>query len=211
MQLIYQDQSFNVIIKRKKIKNIYFRFDSDNNLVVSANHFVSERTIEKMIKDNINSIMKMNSKAKKTRENKDYFYYLGDQYLKILDDNCNDVVLTEDEIIFKDEKSLDKYTKEKTEQIILERVEKIKQLFTYVPDVKIKIRKMKTRWGVCNYRDNIVTLNSELIKKDVSLIDYVIIHEFCHFKYHHHQQSFWEEVEKYYPYYKLARKRMKSI
>jgi len=54
-----------------------------------------------------------------------------------------------------------------------------------------------------------VTLNSSLIHKDVTLIDYVIIHELCHFKYMDHSSAFWKEVEKYYPYYKLARERLK--
>ena len=82
-------------------------------------------------------------------------------------------------------------------------------MFNDLPDFKLRIRKMKTRWGVCNKSSMSVTLNTELIHKDVTLIDYVIIHELCHFKYMNHSASFWKEVEKYYPYYKLARKRLK--
>ena len=82
-------------------------------------------------------------------------------------------------------------------------------LFEDLPKFKLRIRRMKTRWGVCNKSSMTVTLNTELIHKDVTLIDYVIIHELCHFKYMNHSESFWTEVEKYYPYYKLARKRLK--
>ena len=78
-----------------------------------------------------------------------------------------------------------------------------------IPYPIIKVRSMKTRWGVCNKSSMTVTLNTELIHKDVSLIDYVLVHELCHFKYMDHSSSFWMEVEKYYPYYKLARKRLK--
>ena len=69
---------------------------------------------------------------------------------------------------------------------------------------------MTTRWGVCNIKSMTVTLNFELIKKDVSLIDYVIIHELCHFKYMNHSNDFWREVEKYYPYHKMARKMLRE-
>ena len=34
-----------------------------------------------------------------------------------------------------------------------------------IPYPIIKVRSMKTRWGVCNRRDNSVTLNLELIKR----------------------------------------------
>ena len=69
---------------------------------------------------------------------------------------------------------------------------------------------MKTRWGVNNVTKRIITLNSELLKKDVTLIDYVIIHELCHFYEANHSNRFWMQVEKRYPYYKLARKRLRE-
>ena len=70
---------------------------------------------------------------------------------------------------------------------------------------------MKTRWGVCNRSNNTITLNSELLKKEITLLDYVIVHEMCHFKHPNHSKDFWNEVSKYYPYYKLARKKLKEV
>ena len=70
---------------------------------------------------------------------------------------------------------------------------------------------MKTRWGVCNRRDNVITLNTELLKKDIDLIDYVIIHELCHFYEANHSKKFWDLVSIYYPDYKNARKRLKEV
>ena len=69
---------------------------------------------------------------------------------------------------------------------------------------------MKTRWGVCNKKSMTVTLNLELITKDVHLIDYVIVHELSHFKHMDHSKLFWEEVGMHYPYYKQARKELNS-
>ena len=53
---------------------------------------------------------------------------------------------------------------------------------------------MKTRWGVCNRSNNTITLNSELLKKEITLLDYVIVHEMCHFKHPNHSKDFWNEV-----------------
>ena len=69
---------------------------------------------------------------------------------------------------------------------------------------------MKTRWGVNNRGNNTITLNSELLKKDIDLLDYVIIHELCHFYEANHSPRFWAWVSKYYPDYKLARKRLRG-
>ena len=94
--------------------------------------------------------------------------------------------------------------------VVSSRLERLRMQFTDLPEFRLRIRKMSTRWGVCNIKSMTVTLNSELIKKDVSLIDYVIIHELCHFKHMNHSTEFWKEVEKYYPYHKMARKMLKE-
>ena len=69
---------------------------------------------------------------------------------------------------------------------------------------------MKTRWGVCNRKDNVITLNTELIKKKVDLIDYVIIHEMAHFYEGNHSRKFWKIVEEACPRYKELRKALKK-
>lgn len=63
---------------------------------------------------------------------------------------------------------------------------------------KLMIRKIQKRWGSCTKKGNIV-LNSELIHSSVLCIDYVIIHEMCHLKHHHHGPKFWSMLAKYCP------------
>ena len=97
-----------------------------------------------------------------------------------------------------------------TKKILKEEINKVLKIMPNIPEFTLKIRKMKTRWGVCNYVKKIVTLNSELIKYERNIIDYVIIHEFCHFTYHDHSTSFWRLVSMYYPEYKKARKELRE-
>ena len=43
-----------------------------------------------------------------------------------------------------------------------------------------RIRRMKTRWGTCNPEAGRIWLNSELAKKPVSCLEYVVVHEMIH-------------------------------
>lgn len=63
---------------------------------------------------------------------------------------------------------------------------------------ELKIRKIGKRWGSCTSKGNIV-LNIDLIRVPVHCIDYVLIHEICHLKHHHHGPEFWGMLLKYCP------------
>ena len=61
---------------------------------------------------------------------------------------------------------------------------------------KVIFRKYKAQWGSCSYNGNIC-LNWKLIVAHLRVIDYVIIHELSHLKYHNHSKLFWNLVDKY--------------
>ena len=105
---------------------------------------------------------------------------------------------------------LDRFIKKYTKEYFELEVNYIKEYFNNIPDFKLRIRKMTTRWGVCNRTDKVVTLNSELIKRTKEELDYVIIHELCHFYEGNHSSRFWEHVSRYCPNYKVLRKTMKE-
>lgn len=60
-----------------------------------------------------------------------------------------------------------------------------------IDDIKIKIRKMKTRWGSCNASKKSINLNLELIKKPKICIEYVIFHELAHLIHPNHSKEFY--------------------
>ena len=62
----------------------------------------------------------------------------------------------------------------------------------------IIIRKLDKRWDSCTPKKNI-DINSDLIKAPIHCIDYVILHEVCHLKHHHHGPKFWSLLKKYCP------------
>jgi len=204
------DNQIEVVIKRKNNKNIYFRFKEDLKLYITCNIFVTKKEIEKLIEKNNAALLKMyNSQVKQNNANS-YFNYLGKKYIKVEDSSIKEITFSEEYIYYPNAKKLNKFIKDECLRIFKLEVDRCRSCFKNIPEFSLKIRNMKTRWGVCNRKDNIVTLNSELIKKDIDLIDYVIIHELCHFYEANHSKRFWNHVENYYPKYKEARKRLKE-
>lgn len=208
MYVNIDDKPTNVIIKRKSIKNVYFKWDRDN-LIVTCNNYMSQGQIEKMIKKNTKSLINLKKRTPVSDLKSNEIYYLGEKYI-VEYDGVSKTYIEGNKIISKDETELNKFLAYQCSVVFNSRLERLKIQFENLPDFRLRIRKMTTRWGVCNKSSMTVTLNSDLIKKDVSLIDYVIIHELCHFKYMNHSNEFWMEVEKYYPYHKLARRMLKE-
>ena len=206
MKLIIDDIEIDVVIQRKNIKNIYFRIKEDLKLYVSCNIMCTNSYIERLLNNNKKDILKMYNNILLKNKKKSDIYYLGNKMNYIFDNN---IFIDGLNIYGPNVESINNYLEKNSINIFKNRLDNLRIMFSDLPEFRLRVRHMKTRWGVCNKSSMTVTLNTELIHKDVTLIDYVIIHELCHFKHMNHSKSFWEEVSKYYPYYKLARKRLK--
>ena len=199
----------HVEVIRKRNKNIYFRF-KDGVMYVTCNRLVSLNEINRLIKQNEKSLLKMYEKEVKKAEKDLRFYYLGKEYTVVYDESLKGVSIDDDMIYTKNAKTLSNWLKKECERVFKEEIEKVIEDFYNIPPFSLRIRKMSTRWGVNNVTKRIITLNSELIKKDVTLIDYVIVHELCHFYEANHSKKFWYQVSLRYPDYSKARKELRS-
>ena len=211
MQITLDNKTFDLEILRKPNKNLYIRFLDAHTMIVTCNKWVSEKEIKKIIEKNKTSLLKMAAK-KEQEETKDaFFWYLGKPYTRVFDGVSKEATFARDCIIIKDDKMLNKFYAQECVRIFQSEVNRIVPYFKNIPNFSLKIRRMKTRWGVNNITKKTITLNSELLKKDLDLLDYVIIHELCHFYEANHSPRFWAHVAEYYPKYKEARRRLRSI
>jgi predicted metal-dependent hydrolase len=94
-------------------------------------------------------------------------------------------------------KNYDKFYKKYAQSYIVPRVEHYSKIMS-LSYSDIKFRKMRSRWGSCSSR-GVITLNTELIKIDKRLIDFIVVHELAHLKHMNHSKKFHSLVNEYIP------------
>ncbi|HPE15280.1 MAG TPA: SprT family zinc-dependent metalloprotease [Bacilli bacterium] len=210
MQIDIDNNIYEVVIERKNIKNMYLRIKDDLKIYITAPILITNKMIINFITNNEKYILKRINKIKEKEKNGDKFKYLG-KYYDIVYTNDKSVEFGESKVFVGKDIDIDKFYKKMAKKEFLERLDIIYQRFNKtVPYPSLKIRKMTTRWGVCNVKLKAVTLNQELIKYGYDAIDYVIVHELCHFYESNHSSKFWNKVNYYYPNYKEIRKELKD-
>jgi len=70
---------------------------------------------------------------------------------------------------------------------------------------KLFVRKMKTRWGSCNSERQTIRLNTELAKKPIECLEYMVLHELLHLIEPTHNARFQSLMKQYMPNWELRR------
>lgn len=209
MKFELNNKIYNVEIIKKNNKNTYIRVDNDLNIVVTTSYFTTKKSIEKLLIDNRYAIEKMLIRKEKEISKQNEFYYLGNKYNIVLT-NLDEVYI-DGNYIYGKKSRIDKWYERQMKELYSERLKYNYNLFEEnIPFPSLRIRTMKTRWGVCNIKTKVVTLNSLLLKYSIDKLDYVIIHELSHLVYANHSREFWNLVSKYCPKYKEIRKELKE-
>lgn len=210
MKTIINDIPIEVEIIRKSNKNIYLRVKDDLKLYITCPYLISKREIESIIEKNTYQIYEMYQRQVKISQKEEFFNYLGKSYTVVIDATRSEVGFDEEFVYSPTKEALDKFYLAKCKEIFEEEIAKCRQCFSSLPSFSLKLRKMKTRWGVCNRRAKTITLNTLLLQKDIDVIDYVVIHEMCHFFEGNHGPRFWDLVSQACPRHKELRKRLKE-
>ncbi len=149
--------------------------------------------------------------------NGENFEYLGKNYrLKVIEDHNEQVVLDRNVcyLFVKDksdfqrkEKIIQKWYRTRAYELFWELIRQ------YQPIVKrevksLRVKKMKTRWGSCNYHKAYINLNLELIKKPKESIEYVVFHELAHLIHPNHSKAFYNFLTTYMPDWKKRREKL---
>ena len=75
---------------------------------------------------------------------------------------------------------------------------------------EVRIKKMKTKWGTCNPKQQRIWLNLELAKKPLRCLEYVLIHEITHFKAKHHNEQFEFLLKSYIPQWDQCKRELNN-
>lgn len=143
--------------------------------------------------------------------NNSNFRYLGKTYDIIYTEYC-DISFGKGKVFLSKDFDIDKWYKKEAKILFQDHLDKMYHSFSKkIPYPDLKIRKMTTRWGVCNTKTKTITLNLELMKREEKYLDYVIIHELSHLIHANHSPKFWNLVEENYPNYKEIKKQMKDF
>jgi predicted metal-dependent hydrolase len=66
---------------------------------------------------------------------------------------------------------------------------------------KIDVRELGHRWASCSPKGNLA-FHWKCMMAPPTIIDYIIVHELCHFHHLDHTEAFWNEVDKVMPKFK---------
>lgn len=212
MRLKIENDEYDIIIEKKRTnKNTYIRVKPDLKIYITTNIFATNNYLKNLLEKNYSSIVKMIEKEKIKLANNSDFHYLGKRYNIIYTEYC-DLSFGADKVFLNKDLDLDKWYKKQAKIVFKEHLDKIYSIFTKkIPYPDLRIRKMTTRWGVCNTKIKTITLNLELMKRDEKYLDYVIIHELSHLIHANHSPNFWKLVEENCPNYKQIKKEMKEF
>lgn len=152
-------------------------------------------------------------KYRKNHQEKQYvsgesFYYLGRQYMMIIEKGDDTVRLNHGRLKVMTSKGLrdSEYNKMLLESwlsarrsvIFLQEYRKAMKLFDYTEAPELGERSMARRWGSYT-SDGKVLLNPKLINASREAIFYVCVHELCHNKIRKHDDKFYIEMDKRIP------------
>lgn len=221
--VVAQNRDIKYTLTYKSVKNINLRIKPNGSILVSAPHHVNIKIIDEFVISKASFINSALEKFEKIKKCKPYinqyvsgecFKFLGNNLMLKVRESDKDKVYRDENILYlltkdtsnlnKKEKLVNKWYKEQMTMIYNEVARDVyKSFIKYGIEFPIiKFRKMKTRWGSCQYINKVITINSVLIQAPIDCIEYVMIHEFCHFIHHNHSKDFYSLLQVMLPDWK---------
>lgn len=219
---------FNVDIQRKKVKNINLKVYPNLEIKASVPEKMDIASIKRMIiskEEWIRNRLKIYEKQIRLTKRKyisgEDHYLNGKRYiLKVIDYNSPSVKkINAKTLVMYVRKSSSVENKEKLMNSFYKDQLSIK-INKYLPELEeiinvkssgYSIRKMKNKWGSCNYNKKTLIFNVDLAKKTDAEIKYVIIHELLHLIEKRHNDHFRELMDYYCPKWEYYQSSLNQI
>ncbi len=207
-------------IIRSNRRTISIQINSQGQVVVRAPSRASDRDISKVLTEKNDwiqkTLQKMSSKSPQIKLiTNQYIYIQGGKFSITFDPEKTTATFKTDSFVlpskgYRDD-HLHSYIKQKFFPHLKAKVVKFAQQMEVDSKIsKIRLSKATTNWGSCNSKGTI-SLNWKLACLPKGLQDYIIIHELSHLDHMNHSPAFWSRVERFFPDYKLAKKKLKQF
>ncbi|MBQ3379045.1 MAG: M48 family metallopeptidase [Clostridia bacterium] len=227
----YKGTIIEYTLERKAVKNINLRVRPDKSVYVSANSFVPVSVIDEFVSSKGAMILRAKKSADLSqkaapahRRYKDgeAFCFLGKTFYLKKTSGSKEAAFTDGQnlcLIQKDvsdaarsEKLVGAFTLDLCKNVFSALLKK--RYPDFAPYTRglptLRIRTMKSRWGSCIPAKNVITLNTRLIEKPPDVIDYVVLHEYCHFVHPNHSKAFHALVGRFMPDWKKRKALLNS-
>lgn len=204
------------VLTRKRVKNINLRITPQGQVSVSAPYGVPAEYIDGFVAKKREFILSAlaRAEARARRRERGGAWVFGAQktvsFLKgtarssringgVIYIYCRD---PEDES--SRQRAFSAFWKSLCLQVCTEKARKLYPLFRPlgVDFPEIRVKNMKSRWGSCTPSKNTVTFSTGLLEAPEECVDYVVLHEFCHFICPNHSPDFYRLVGSLMPDWK---------
>ncbi len=217
-----------VDVTQKKIKNIHLSVYPSGEVKLSAPLHMNQDTIRVFLISKLSWIKQKQKKfAAQQREtprdciNRESHYLWGKRYLLrvVEQDERPKISLGHSEIILtvrpktstaQKQAIMDEWLREELKKALPPLIAKWEPVMG-VTVKKFFVQKMKTRWGSCNYTKANVRFNSELAKKPIECLEYVVVHELVHLLEPSHNARFHRLMTQFLPHWKLIKDELNRL
>ena len=206
------DQEISYVLERKQVKNLNLRIKKDGSVFVSANDIVPFEEVDEFVCNKasyiLDAIKRFNEIALYKPQPKQYVsgetFYLQGRGLRLqVSQAAKDSISSDGVYIYLKVKDVNDFEKKRRmvnrfldnqcKAIFGEVMDELYPLFKKygIEKPTLKIRDMETRWGSCLPKKGIITLNKRLLEAPRNCIEYVVMHELCHFMHPNHSKYFY--------------------
>ena len=219
--LSFQGSTIEYELTRKRVKNLNLRLRADGRITVSAPYFTPQRQIERFILshgERIMAALERRRTADSIKADEGHIFLLGQRVELITRQGTKNSAEYEGGrliLSLKDpgnsearQKTLDGFIRSLAMEAVAESEGRIYTIFQAmgVKKPELKFRKMKSRWGSCRWEKASLSFNTALAHVPVECVDYVVMHEYCHFIHPDHSPAFHALMTRLMPDWKERKK-----